>query len=112
MCKTRIGIGTQQPLDCFNGQWKSGFSKAVLAQRVLSAIIEVKLAADRLEETIPAIIDVGQEIDTVFSLGVICRFGEKMELPILERLMKLGIDVAPNAKINLGMGEKSSKHCL
>ena len=35
-----------------------------------------------------------------------------MELPILERLMKLGIDVAPNAKINLGMGEKSSKHCL
>ena len=89
---------------------KGGFSKAVLAQRVLSAIIEVKLAADRLEETIPAIIDVGQEIDTVFSLGVICRFGEKMELPILERLMKLGIDVAPNAKINLGMGKPLFKY--
>jgi Fe-S-cluster-containing hydrogenase component 2 len=89
---------------------KGGFPKAVLAQRILSAIVEVKLSADRLEEIIPAIIEVGQEIDTVFSLGVICRFEENAELPILERLTKLGIDAAPNAKINLGLGRPLVKY--
>lgn len=102
--KLGLELEPNNPLTALMDTGKGGFSKALLAQRILSAIIEVKLAAERLEEIIPAIIEVGQEIDTVFSLGVICRFGDKGELPILERLRKLGIDVAPNAKINLGLG--------
>jgi hypothetical protein len=108
--KLGLELEPNNPLAALMDTGKGGFSKAVLEQRILSAIIEVKLAADRLEEIIPVIIEVGQEIDTVFSLGVICRFGEKGELPILERLMRLGIDVAPNAKINLGMGRPLFKY--
>jgi NAD-dependent dihydropyrimidine dehydrogenase PreA subunit len=92
------------PLTVLLDNERGGFCEAVLEQHILSAIIEVKTAADRLEEIITAVIEVGQKIDTVFSLGVICRFGENMELPIMDRLVKLGIGVAPNAKINLGMG--------
>jgi hypothetical protein len=106
--KLGLELEPNNPLTALMDTGKGGFSKAVLAQRILSAIIEVKLAAERLEEIIPSIIEVGEEIDTVFSLGVICRFGDKGELPILERLRKLGIDVAPNAKINLGLGRPLS----
>ncbi len=105
-----LELEPNNPLTTSMDNGKGGFSEAVLSQRILSAIIEVKLADDRLEEVIPAILEVGQEIDTVFSLGVLCRFGEKMELPILGRLKKLGVDVAPNAKINLGMGRPLFKY--
>jgi len=102
--KLGLELEPNNPLTALMDTGKGGLSKAVLEQRILSAIIEVKLTAERLEEIIPAIIEVGQEIDTVFSLGVICRFGDKGKLSILERLRRLGIDVAPNAKINLGLG--------
>jgi NAD-dependent dihydropyrimidine dehydrogenase PreA subunit len=81
------------------------FGEALLPQRVLSAIIEIRLSslAD-LEQVVPVIMDVSQKIDTVFSLSVISRFEETGELPVLEQLTKLGISYAPNAKINLGLG--------
>ena len=81
------------------------FDQALLPQRVLSAIIEIRLSslAD-LEQVIPVILDVSQKIDTVFSLSIISRFEETGELPVLGQLTKLGISYAPNAKINLGLG--------
>lgn len=81
------------------------FPEALLPQRVLSAIIEIRLdSLAALEKVIPAIMEVSGEIDTVFSLGVISRFEKDGELPVLEKLSSLGISCAPNAKINLGLG--------
>jgi len=81
------------------------FSDDLLPQRVLSAIIEVRLD-DRndLTKVIPGILEVSQKIDTVFSLGIISRFEESGELPVMNQLEELGIKCAPNAKINLGLG--------
>lgn len=85
------------------------FPDEVLNQRVLSAIIEMRLNIDETDEVLPAIMEVSHEIDTVFSLSVVCRFDEDGELPIMEKLTKLGINFPPNAKINLGMGRPLAK---
>ncbi|MCP4252602.1 MAG: hypothetical protein GY775_04170, partial [Candidatus Scalindua sp.] len=45
-----LELEPNNPLTTSRDNGKGGFSKAVLAQRILSAIIEVKLADDRLEE--------------------------------------------------------------
>jgi NAD-dependent dihydropyrimidine dehydrogenase PreA subunit len=82
------------------------FPDSLLPERVLSAIIEIKLGhLYELEKVIPAIRDVSQEIDTVFSLSVISRFDESGEPAVLEMLTSLGISYAPNAKVNLGLGK-------
>jgi hypothetical protein len=82
------------------------FPDEILNQRVLSAIIEIKVnTLQDLEIVIPLIIEVSREIDTVFSLSLISRFEENGGLPILDKLSDLGISYAPNAKINLGLGQ-------
>jgi hypothetical protein len=81
------------------------FPDELIDQRILSAIIEIKVdTLQDLETVIPAIIEVSWEIDTVFSLGLVARFENNSELPILEKLSDLGLSYAPNAKINFGLG--------
>jgi NAD-dependent dihydropyrimidine dehydrogenase PreA subunit len=82
------------------------FPDPLVSQRVLSAIMEIRLGSpDDLKKVMPVILEVAQKIDTVFSLSVISRFEESGELPVLEQLRELGIPYAPNAKINLGLGK-------
>lgn len=81
------------------------FPDELINQRILSAIIEIKVGTlQDLETVIPAIIEISREIDTVFSLSLISRFENNSDLPILEKLSDIGISYAPNAKINFGLG--------
>jgi hypothetical protein len=102
-----IGVTFEQnnPLTALMDSETGSFKDELLSQRVLSAIIEVRLNGDNnLGKAISTILEVSREIDTVFSLSCISRFDVNGELPILEKLAILGIDCAPNAKINLGLG--------
>lgn len=91
-------------LTAFMDDKTGAFPESFIQQRVLSAIIEIGIKEDELEKIFEAIIEVGDQIDTVFSLSVISRFDEDGELPVLKRLTDMGISYAPNAKVNLGMG--------
>ena len=76
----------------------------VLNEKVLSAIVEIKVGVDRTEEIIQLVREVEKEVDTVVSLGVGTRCDEAGEetvvAPILERLgYKL-----ERAKTNVGLG--------
>ncbi|MCF8069297.1 MAG: 4Fe-4S binding protein [Desulfobacterales bacterium] len=88
-------------MDCESGS----FPKELLGQRILSTIIELKIQKDELENLIHTIKDVSNNIDTVFSLSIICRFESENSLPVLKELQRIGIQARPNAKINLGMGK-------
>lgn len=93
------------PLTALMDSETGSFKDELLSQRVLSAIIEIRVGSlNDLRKVIPIILEVSREIDTVFSFSCICRFDENGELPILEELAILGIDCAPNAKVNLGLG--------
>jgi ferredoxin len=92
------------PLSALMDEERGTFSDKLLSQRILSAIVEVKIQEKDLEKVLKEIIDVGREIDTVFSLSLISRFEGDGSLSMPEKLSALGISVSANAKINLGLG--------
>jgi hypothetical protein len=73
-------------------------------EKVLSAIIEIKVPVERAEEIIRLVWDVEKQIDTVVALGVGARCDdvgeENVVAPILE---KLGYR-PQRAKTNIGLG--------
>src|SRR5580698_2142676 len=77
----------------------------VLGEKVLSAIVEIKVGVERTEEIIALVHAVEKEVDTVVSLGVGTRCDEngdeKIVAPILERL---GYKIE-RAKTNMGLGK-------
>jgi hypothetical protein len=76
----------------------------ILHEKVLSAIVEIKVPIDRTEEVIRLVWEIEKQIDTVVALGVGARCDEKGEdntvAPILE---KLGYKLE-RAKTNIGVG--------
>ncbi len=78
--------------------------KDVLDERVLSTIVEFKIQEENLEEILPAIKEVAGRIESVFSLGIISVLPEGGHAPVIERIRRLGFQVRPNGKVNLGLG--------
>ena len=79
----------------------------ILNEKVLSAIVEIKVPVERTEEIIRLVWEVEKQLDTVVALGVGARCDEDGEehvvAPILERLgYKL-----ERAKTNIGPGQAS-----
>ncbi|MHA2035980.1 MAG: ATP-binding protein [Promethearchaeota archaeon] len=73
-------------------------------EHVLSAIIEFKVSTKKLPQVLEVISKVDKEIDTVFSAGIVSRIAENSTDDIINRVEKLGFNVRPNAKINIGLG--------
>jgi len=82
----------------------------VLDEKVLSAIVEIKVPVARTEEIIRLVHEVEKQIDTVIALGVATRCDEEGEedlvAPILERL---GYRLE-RAKTNAGLGRITNTH--
>ena len=76
----------------------------VLNEKVLSAIIECEVQIDKLENLLSVIKATAPKLDTVFSLDLICRVGEKGEIPALPIAVKAGFTPRPNTKNNIGFG--------
>jgi ferredoxin len=80
----------------------------ILNEKVLSAIVEIKVALERAEEIIRLVWDVEKQIETVVALGVGVRCDtlgeENVVAPVLE---KLGYKLE-RAKTNIGLGRVSN----
>ncbi len=99
-----VAFCEENPLTALMDRETGLFPEELNRQRILSSILEIRVASDALEEVMGAILDVGARVDTVFSLGVISRFGSEGDLPVRKRLQRIGIPVAPNGKVNFGLG--------
>lgn len=80
------------------------FKPEYVNEKVLSAILELKITEDELEETLAKLFPIFETIDTVVSVGLVTRFDDDAQLPVVKKLEKLGLHVRPNAKINVGLG--------
>ena len=76
----------------------------ILDERVISGIIEVTVPIERLQENVEAIIAAADQLDTVFSLDVVCINNEDGTNDAKEILDRAGIWYRPNAKNNVGLG--------
>src|SRR5579862_7297516 len=84
----------------------------IMGEKVLSAIIEIKVPVARAEEIIRLVWDVEKQIDTVVALGVGARCDEdgdeNIVAPILE---KLGYH-PQRAKTNIGLGRVTRENAV
>ncbi len=79
-------------------------ARSIRNLRALSAIIECKTLIEKVPEMVRTLKEVSEEVDTVFSVGIISRWrdGGIEVVPFLEGVE--GVRVRPNGKHNVGLG--------
>jgi NAD-dependent dihydropyrimidine dehydrogenase PreA subunit len=73
-------------------------------EKILSAIVEILFEESRLAEVIDTIFPLFETLETVVSVGLVTRFEEDGSLPVIAKVKAKGLEVRPNAKINVGLG--------
>lgn len=86
--------------------------EAVLKERVLSCIIECKTTLDKFPLVYNALNDVAEHVNTVFSVGCICRVNPDGTIPIKKVLDNIGAYYRPNGKTNIGLGRSQKKRTV
>ena len=105
LAQAGVSFEKKNPLTSLMSDQASGQLRAdILGEKVMSAIVEIKVPVERTEEIMRLVWDVEKELDTVVALGVGTRCDAQGEdnvvAPILERLgYKL-----ERAKTNTGLG--------
>ncbi len=81
----------------------------ILQERVLSAIVEFSVATELIPEVISELRLLEEELNTVFSVDLITKAGERGELANVELLKRLDVEIAPNCKVNIGLGRPTGE---
>jgi NAD-dependent dihydropyrimidine dehydrogenase PreA subunit len=78
----------------------------MLGERVLSAIIEIKVKRDQLRGILRTLKEVAKEVDSVFCIDACTIVEKELTIPgdVLESIRAEGFTWRPNAKINMGLG--------
>lgn len=111
LAKAGVSFEKKNPVTSLMSDVASGtIREDILNEKVLSAIVEIKVPVERTEEIIRLVWAVEKEIDTVVAVGVGTRCDEDGEDtvvgPILERLgYKL-----ERAKTNIGLGRITNRN--
>ncbi len=78
--------------------------KDVLAEKVLSAIVEFTVPIEKAQQVFSVLKKVAGEINTVFSLDLVCKVGNDGSIPIIKEAEKAGLIRSLNGKVNVGLG--------
>ncbi|RPI09124.1 MAG: 4Fe-4S ferredoxin [Zetaproteobacteria bacterium] len=107
MALAALGIGFEEnnPVTKLMADRKQGrINPEVLDEKVLSAIVEFMIPADKLPEVLSVLDRVSREIDTVFSGDIIARVGEDGSVPYAREIAARGRFLSINGKSNVGLG--------
>jgi hypothetical protein len=105
LAKARVAFEPRNPVTSLMSDVETGTLRPdILDEKVMSAIVEIKVPVERTEEVIRMVWAVEKQLDTVLTLGVATRCDEDGQdaavLPILERLGY----TPQRAKTNIGLG--------
>jgi hypothetical protein len=76
----------------------------ILNEKVLSAIIEMKIKLERIPEFLRTLEKIQKEVDTVISVAVASKCLPDGTLPHEEWVRKAGYTLSLNGKTNIGLG--------
>lgn len=88
---------------------RTAFKEEVLDEKVLSIIIEFSVPSSRLKEILDELKKCSEEIDTVFSIGLIDKVSADGSMENRDRARDLGYHPSVNAKVNIGLGRPRAK---
>ena len=78
--------------------------KDVVNEKVLSAIVECIVPIERAQEIFEVVKETAKEINTVFSLDLICKVAPDGTVPIVKEVEKAGLPRSINGKVCVGLG--------
>jgi ferredoxin len=91
---------TQLMINTETGKMK----EEILGEKVLSAIIELKIKQERIPEFLQTLERVQKEVDTVISVGTASKCLADGTIPHEAWVKKAGYTLSPNGKTNIGLG--------
>ena len=83
------------------------FFPEIMDIRVMSAIIEFRIPMDSLVRVVNLLEEESQNINTVFTIGVIEKIPETQDILSKTILERRGYRISERGKINLGLGKRS-----
>jgi ferredoxin len=110
LARAGVEFETRNPITSLMKDRATGtLREDILNEKLMSAIIEIKVPISRTEEVIRLVWDVEKRIDTVVALGVGARCDEDgVDREIAPILEKLGYNLV-RAKTNIGLGRNTNK---
>ena len=113
LAKAGVAFEKKNPITSLMSDVPSGtLREDILGEKILSAIVEIKVPVARTEEVIRLVWQVEQQVDTVVAIGVGTRCDasgeDEVVAPILERL---GYRLE-RAKTNIGLGRITNRNAV
>lgn len=110
LAKEDVPFEKKNPLTLLMSDASTGtLREDILGEKVLSAIVEIKVKVDRVEEVIQLVREVEKQIDTVVALGVSTRCDQHGEEHVVAPILKrLGYRIE-RAKTNTGLGKVTNR---
>lgn len=107
--KKLLAIGAQlEPLNpltqLIENKETGELRKDVVDEKVLSAIVECIVPIGKAQGVFAAVRDIAKEVNTVFSLDLICKVAPDGSVPIVEEIEKAGLWRSINGKVCVGLG--------
>ncbi len=105
LAKANVSFEKKNPITSLMQDVRTGtLREDILNEKVMSAIVEIKVPVERTEEVIRLVWKVEKELDTVVALGVATRCGEHGQETVVAPILKgLGYNLE-RAKTNIGLG--------
>jgi len=82
----------------------------VLEERVVSGVVEFIVPIEKTAMVMAVLEAIADKVNTVFSVGVICRINQDMTIPVIPILQAAGYEVRPNGKVNIGLGRPADNN--
>ena len=84
----------------------------MLDEKVLSAIVEFTIPIEKVPAVIERMYEVEGQVDTVFSVDLICKVLPDGSVPTVALMEQLGIPLSVNGKSNVGLGRPYFEEAL
>lgn len=105
LAELHVEFEANNPLTALMSDKEKGIlNPEILNEKVLSAIIELKLKLTDLPVVLKTIENTVEKVNTVFSVGVSSRIDNDNNIPHEAVCIEAGYTVSPNGKTNLGLG--------
>lgn len=113
LAQAGIGFEAKNPITSLLSDPAAGtIREDVLNEKILSAIVEIKVPITRMEEIIRMVREVEKQVDTVIAIGVGARCDDEgQEQEVFAELQRLGYEPV-RAKTNLGLGRITNIRAL
>jgi ferredoxin len=111
LAEARVSFEKKNPITSLMSDVASGtLREDIMNEKVLSAIVEIKVPLERTEEIILLVRKIEKEIDTVVAIGVGTRCDEQGEDPVVAAILeRLGYKLE-RAKTNIGLGRITNRN--